>query len=44
MLVKNDKKRLDSNKLVSNLKLIDKITENETLTYYVIIQKNSNIM
>jgi hypothetical protein len=44
MLVKNDKKRLDSDRLVSNLKLIDKITENETLTYYVIIQKNSNII
>jgi hypothetical protein len=35
MLVKNHLKRSDSNSLISSLNLIDKITENETITYYV---------
>ena len=35
MLIKNHLKRSDSASLISSLKLIDKITENETITYYV---------
>lgn len=35
MLIKNHLKRSDSDSLKSSLNLIDKITENETITYYV---------